>query len=69
MQIEGVEVRNLRKVSRKGTSTGYSFEFEALVNGRWKRFGPQCYGNWTMAAEGFGHVKIGWWALDRAFRG
>lgn len=67
MVISGVEVRNIQKVPPSGKGNArYSFKFEALVNGQWQSYGPMCFGNWSMATEGFGSVGVGWWALDRA---
>jgi hypothetical protein len=44
-------IRNLRKVEvteeQRISPSGYSFEFEAFVEGEWREYGPNCYGNWT----------------------
>ena len=39
-------IRNLRKIPSEHWG-GYSFEFEAFVEGAWREYGPMCQGNWT----------------------
>lgn len=46
----GVRLRKLVKVPCAGSTLGYSFTFEAERNGEWVQFGPDCYGNWTVAS-------------------
>jgi len=44
-------IRNLRRVEvaeeDRISPQNYSFTFEALVEGEWREYGPNCYGNWT----------------------
>jgi hypothetical protein len=41
------KIRKLRKVADDKGLNGYSFEFEAFVEGQWREYGPVCCGNWT----------------------
>lgn len=41
------KIRKLRQVPSDKHLQGYSFEFEAFVEGEWREYGPVCCGNWT----------------------
>ena len=41
------EFRNVRRIAKENAYGGYTFEFEAFVEGEWREYGPICQGNWT----------------------
>ncbi len=43
----GIRVRNIQRVAKQKTISGYSWIFEAELNGDWVRFGPFCCGDWS----------------------
>ncbi len=49
--IRDVQIRNLRRVESKGHGEHGSFLFEAMRNGKWIAFGPECFGNWSVASH------------------
>jgi hypothetical protein len=77
-------IRNLQRVDSNQHSQGYSFTFEALVNGEWLNYGPHCHGNFTVRSdqpperlpchdplwskEDTATIPIGWWQIDRYYQ-
>lgn len=53
VSIGGISVRNVRRVKTDdpGYEHGYSYEFEALRGDVWIKFGPQVFGNWSVASD------------------
>jgi hypothetical protein len=72
-------IRNLQTVPSENHFQGYSFTFEACVNGEWESYGPDVNGNWTCRSDRPGRLPdhdplwkekntdtifIGWYQLD-----
>jgi hypothetical protein len=75
-------LRNVRRVKSSQHAAGYSFIFEAEINGKWKTYGPDVNGNWTVEhgkpfrfpatdllwkGTDTGTIDIGWYSLDKFF--
>ncbi len=51
-RVYGIEIRNLQSVTAVGMgANGSSFTFEAKRGGLWVAYGPQVYGNWSVASD------------------
>ena len=75
------DIRNVRKVSSSERAVGYSFIFEACVDGKYISYGPHVNGNWTVQSGQKDHlpilgcygkytsdtIPIGFHTLDKAF--
>lgn len=45
------EIRNVKRVKSEKHFQGYSFTFEACVNGKWESYGPDVCGNFTCRSD------------------
>lgn len=77
-------LRNVKRVPEKKTFAGYSYTFEAEINGEWLSYGPVVCGNFSVrsdcpeytlpsndllwAKKETRTVWIGFYALDKHFR-
>lgn len=75
-------LRNPRRVNVSSNASDYSFIFEAEINGEWKKYGPEVYGNWTIehgkpfrfpshdslyGPTDTSTIDIGWYSLNKMF--
>jgi hypothetical protein len=61
-EINLVNAGLIRGITRIPTDTGYSFTFEANIDGVWVSCSQPC-GNWSWAGNEI--IPVGWWELNR----
>lgn len=52
------DIRNVTRVPSDKHTQGYSFTFEACVNGEWIAYGPEVCGNYTCATGKEGRLPV-----------
>ena len=69
IRVNNIAIKNLKLVERRMEflDKPHSFEYDALVDKNWLRFGPIVFHDRSFARHGIQTIKIGWKELDEAF--
>ena len=69
IRVNNIAIKNLKLVKRQieFLDKDHSFEYDALVEKNWLRFGPIVFSDRSFARHGIKTIGIGWEDLEKAF--